>query len=237
LIRVAESQIDADGQVEKAKVQLEAAKIVLERSEKLLRDKAGSVRALDEAKAQVAVAEATLRAAYARRELLGSRVLEVTNPKSVWVRVPVYVGDPPKLKTTQEVRVGGLADAARAPAYTAKPVAAPPSANPGAGTVDLFYEMANNDGALRLGQKVGVLIPLQEPEEGLVVPASAVVHDIQGGTWVYENTAPQTFVRRRVQIRSLSGQDDIVAFGLKPGAKVVANGTAELFGTEFGIGK
>jgi hypothetical protein len=237
LIRIAEAQIDADGQVERAKVQLDAVKVALERAENLLRDKAGSVRAVDEARAQAGLAEAALRTAQARRELLGAAVLDAVNPKQVWVRVPVYVGDLPKLKTTQEARVGGLADAAGAPKLAAKPVIAPPSANPGAATVDLFYEVPNDDRALRLGQKVGVTMGVREAEESLVVPWSAVVHDIHGGTWVYENTGPQTFARRRVQVRSVADQNAALASGPKPGAKVVTSGAAELFGTEFGVGK
>jgi hypothetical protein len=237
LIRVAEAQIDADGQVERAKVQAEASRIALERAGKLLRDKAGSVRAVDETKAQAASSAASLKAAQARRELLGAPVLNLTNPKRVWVRVPVYVGDLPKLGAVREARVGGLGDRAGMPARSAKPVAAPPSANPGAATVDLFFETANEDGALRLGQKVGVTLALQEPDQSLVVPWSAIVHDIHGGAWAYENTAPQKFVRRRVQVRSVSGQEAAVASGLKPGAKVVTAGVAELFGTEFGVGK
>ena len=47
-------------------------------------------------------------------------------------------------------------------------VIAPPSANPAAATVDLFYEVANDDRALRLGQKVGVTIGVREAEESLV---------------------------------------------------------------------
>jgi hypothetical protein len=237
LIRIAEAQIDADGQVDRAKVQLDAAQVILERAEKLLRDKAGSVRALDDAKVQAGLAEAALRAARARRELFGAPVLDVMNQKQFWVRVPVYVGDVPRLKTAAEARVGGLADAAGLPTRPAKPVVAPPSANPGAATVDLFYEVGNEDGALRLGQKVGVTLAMQEPDESLIVPWSAVVHDIQGGAWVYENTGPQAFTRRRVQVRSVAGAEAVLERGPKPGAKVVTNGVAELFGTEFGVGK
>src|SRR5262245_9755594 len=57
LMRIAEAQIESDGQVERAKVQLDTAKITQDRADKLLRDKAGSVRTLDEAKTQVGLAE------------------------------------------------------------------------------------------------------------------------------------------------------------------------------------
>ncbi|MEQ1861480.1 MAG: efflux RND transporter periplasmic adaptor subunit, partial [Chthoniobacteraceae bacterium] len=62
-------------------------------------------------------------------------------------------------------------------------------------------------------------------------------HDIHGGQWVYENTAPQTFTRRRVVVDRVVGPDAVLASGARAGAKVVTDGAAELFGTEFGAGK
>ena len=116
-------------------------------------------------------------------------------------------------------------------------MAAPPSANAAASTVDLFYEVTNKDSALRLGQKVGVTIPFRDEEESLVAPWSAVMHDVQGGTWVYENIGPLAYARRRVQVSRVVGNDAVLSGGVKPGAKVVTAGAAELFGTEFGVGK
>jgi RND family efflux transporter MFP subunit len=64
---LAQSRIDAEGQVQLATVQVEAAQIALERAERLLRDKAGTVRMVDEAKAQLMMAERTLAAAKTRK--------------------------------------------------------------------------------------------------------------------------------------------------------------------------
>ena len=237
LIRIAEAQVDADGQIVQAKVAHDAAKVAFERAEQLLKNKAGSERVVDETRAAMQQTEATLRTAQARRDLLAAPVLDVMNPKRLWVRVPVYVGDLARLNTAAEARVGGLADAAGAKSRAAKPVNAPPSASAAAATVDLFYEVENDDLGLRLGQKLGVTIPLQEPEESLVIPWSAVVHDIHGGAWVYEQTAPRTYTHRRVQVRAVVGDQAILESGPAPGAKVVTVGVAELFGTEFGVGK
>jgi hypothetical protein len=235
-IRIAEAQIEADGQVEQAKVRLDAVRVALERAEALLRGKAGSVRAVDEARTQVGLAESALRTAQARRDLLGAPLLDVTNPEPAWVRVPVYVGDLAELDTGRDALVGNLADPRGTSALGAKPVVGPPSANPSAASVDVFYEVENEDGALCLGQKVGVTIPLKGSQESLVVPSSAVVHDIEGGTWVYEHVGPQSYARRRVQVRSVVDQDTALESGPPAGARVVTSGAAELFGTEFGIG-
>jgi hypothetical protein len=237
LVRLAQSQIDADGQVDQARVQLDAAKTALGRAEQLVRDKAGTARAVDEARAQVGLAEAGLRTAQARRDLLGPPVLDVTSPSVCWVRVPVYVGETARLDPTAEAGVGGLAGAAAASTQPARPVSAPPSANATAATVDWCYEIANTNGAFRLGQRVGVNIPLREDEASLVVPWAAVVHDAQGGTWVYEKSGPLSYTRRRVQVNHVADKYAALSGGLKPGASVVITGVAELFGTEFGAGK
>lgn len=237
LVRVAQSQIDADGQAEQAKVQLDAAKVALARAEQLLRDKAGIARTVDEARVQVSLAQSGLRTALARRELLGPPVLDAVNPSRLWVRVPVYVGDLARVNAAAEARVGSLSGNADTNSRPAKPVSAPPSANTAAATADLFYEIQNSDGSLRLGQRVGVTVPLRDDEESLVVPSSAVVYDVQGGAWVYEKSAPQGYTRRRVQLKHVVGELAALAGGVKPGANIVITGVAELFGTEFGAGK
>lgn len=237
LVRMAQAQIDADGEIDRAKVQLEGAKVALARAERLLKDKVGSERALDEAKLQVGLGEAGLRTAQARRELLGAPVLDFTDQKSFWVRVPVYVGDVARLNTTAPARVGALSPSANQIATPARSVSAPPSANAAAATVDLFYEVSNTNNAFRFGQRVGVTIPLGGDEESLVVPWAAVLHDINGGTWVYEKIAPQSFARRRVQVKRVSDGVAAIASGLKAGVPVVITGAVELFGTEFGVGK
>lgn len=169
----------------------------------------------------------------------GATLFEVVSYDQVWVRVPVYVGqwDDVDTRTEADALVTEFGQSPEASGRRAKPVAAPPSANPAAATVDLFYELDNADGRLRPGHKVAVTLPLLGDDENLVIPWSAVLHDIHGGTWVYEEVAPQTFVRRRVDVRFVSGADAVLADGPEPGATIVTDGAAELFGTEFGFGK
>jgi multidrug efflux pump subunit AcrA (membrane-fusion protein) len=116
-------------------------------------------------------------------------------------------------------------------------VAAPPSANPLAATVDLFYELPNADGKLSPGQRLGASVPLADAAEGLTVPWSAVVFDIHGGTWVYAESGPRSYVRRRVAVSHTSGADAVLAGGPPAGTRVVAEGAQELFGAETGFVK
>lgn len=256
------ARVEAEGALEGAKVQLAAGKISLERAERLLQDKAGSQRAVDDARAQRDSAQAALKAAETRRDLLASAVsgtlgplaleapfdgvlrkllvsageavtagtalFEVVDLSRLWIRVPVFVGDLKGIDASQGIFFEGR---------TAGPVAAPPSADPVTATADLFYEIENRDGALRPGQRVTVALPLKSEEESIVVPWSAILHDIHGGTWVYEKIGEHKFARRRVQVKAVVEKTAVLAAGLQAGLPVVTEGVPELFGTEFGHAK
>ena len=116
-------------------------------------------------------------------------------------------------------------------------MAAPPSANSAAGTVDLFYDLDNRVTRYSPGQRVGVTVLLRAEPESLTVPWSAVIHDIYGGTWVYEQAGERTFVRRRIVVRYVVDNTAVLAAGPAPGSQVVTAGAAELFGTETGFTK
>lgn len=167
----------------------------------------------------------------------GVEVVEVGALDSLWVKVQVYVGE---LGSVARGANGMVLDPNRPGAGTgrsARPVVGPPSADPLAASADLFYTVGNSDGWLRPHQRVGVSVPMKGREKALVVPWSAVVHDLQGGTWVYQATSRLTFARRRVTVRHVAGRDAVLDSGPAPGVLVVSTGAAELFGTEFGAGK
>lgn len=237
LIRLAELQADADAQILTARVQLEAAKVTLSRAETLLSSKAGSVRAVDDARAQVALAEANLKAAENRRRLLGAPVFDAARQDVVWVRTPVYVADVRRIAVDQPAHVGTLADAPGSPGLTGRPVSAPFSSTPGTATIDFFYEVRNTNGVLRPGQKVSVTLRLAEAEESIAVPWAAVIHDAYGGTWVYEQVAPQTYARKRVLLHHVTDGYAALEIGPPVGAKVATASVSELFGTEMGFAK
>src|SRR5262245_22000447 len=279
---IATSRIDAAGQVEQARVQVEAAKIALDRAERLYRESAGTARAVDDAKAQYGIATKGLEAAQSRLKLLdeinleggsdsgkqtplvleapqagllrtriaaagevvaaGAPLFEVMRFDPIWVRVPVYAGETSDLALDQPAQVSPLSGEVNMPALEARPIAAPPTATHVSATVDLYYELPNSDARLRPGERVSVRVKLPAssgPQR--VVPWSAVIHDISGGAWVYEQTAVRTFVRRRVQVRYVVEEEGqqlaVLAAGPALGAKVVTAGAVELFGTEFGFAK
>jgi multidrug efflux pump subunit AcrA (membrane-fusion protein) len=161
-------------------------------------------------------------------------LFDVAEMDPLWIKVPVYVGDLDRLATNQPAGVGSLADPAGVKVRMARPVEAPPSGDPIAATVHLYYEVENKDHALRPGQRVGVTLPLRGEEASLAVPRSALVRDAYGGTWVYENSAPHAYSRRRVFVDRVVGEIAALDLGPKVGAKIVMQGAAELYGAEFG---
>jgi RND family efflux transporter MFP subunit len=267
-------RVQLERDVTNAQTRADAARVRFNRAEQLLRDRAGSEKAVEQAREELNLAENDLKTARERLDrynkapisgdvavtvvaprdgmiqklfvspgqtVAGSAPLfEVVNLATVWVRVPVYVGDLSAIDRRQTARIHALNEAPggqTAMTRPARPVNAPPTANPTNDTADLYFELANAGGSLRPGQKMGVTLSGKATEESLVIPWSAVLHDIYGGAWVYENTAPQHYVRRRVEVRRVVNSLAVLARGPAVGAKVVTAGAAEIFGTEFGTGK
>lgn len=265
---------EAEGQVAASEAQLQAARAQLDRADKLRREGAGSQQNYEEATAATRKAEADLRAARSRLEVLsgirldmqpaaapawdveapfaaivselhvraglevaaGTPLVDLTVLDPIWVRVPVYVGDLDAIAPADGTTICGIGDEATA-GVEVRQVEAAPAGDPNAATVDLFFEVPNPQRRWSPAQKVLVRIPLKQAGEAPVIPWSAVVHDVHGGTWVYVSNGEQTYARQRVEVREVADGLAVLAKGPPPGTPVVTSGAAELFGTEFGSGK
>jgi membrane fusion protein, heavy metal efflux system len=264
-------RVQLERDVASAQTRVDAARVRFNRSEQLLRDRAGSEKLVEQAREELNLAENDLKTARERLERYdkapvsgdvavavnaprdgmiqkvfvspgqtvtgGALLFEVVNLATVWIRVPIYVGDLHQIDRNQSARVHMLNEAPGSPSRQARAANAPPTATPQNDTADLYFELANADGSLRPGQKMGVTLSERSTEESLVVPWSAVLHDTNGGAWVYENIGPLVYARRRVEVRRVVNSLAVLARGPAVGAKVVTAGAAELFGTEFGTGK
>jgi len=233
LAQIGTAQAAADGEVARTAALLRLAVIARDRSAALVKAEAGSVRAVDEAAAALATARAAADMAAEQRRLLGPAVAAMGRQTILWVRVPVFGSDISSLARGAVAMIRPLA-AGSTPPQSARPVAAPPSANAAAGTTDLFYALDNRSGGWRVGQRVSVALPMGGSIDGLAVPVAAIVRDINGGEWVYRKMAPDVYVRQHIEIASVTGGIALLSRGLEAGAEVVTDGAAELFGTEFG---
>jgi membrane fusion protein, heavy metal efflux system len=272
---LAQSRIDAEGLMQQATVQRDAAQIALERADRLLKDKAGSARTVDEAKAQLHLTEKALASATTRKEQVdgvkfdeeagtlealsipsplsgivrathvrpgemvsaGAPLFEVMNDDRLWVKVPVYVGELDGIDLAHTARLTLLNGRHSERDVLVNPAELPPTAIPLAAAVDLYYELPNPDRKYQPGQKMAAHLTLRGETQQVAVPWSAVIHDIYGGQWVYEQTDERKFVRRRVEVGWVDGAWAAVTRGPHPGVKVVTAGAAELAGTEFGFDK
>lgn len=154
----------------------------------------------------------------------------------LWVRVPVFAGEATRVEAAKGSDVLRLGDPSDAPGVRARVATGPPRADANAASVDFTFELVNR-GTFTPGERVLVRVSERGEVEGLVVPDSAILRDQHGGTWVYERIAPQTFARRRVEIRETAGDLVLLARGPGAGTAIVTVGAAELYGVEFGAGK
>jgi hypothetical protein len=92
------------------------------------------------------------------------------------------------------------------------------------------------DGAQRIGlQTATVRGPAAAGQPALSVPLSAVLYDQNGATWVFVSTGELAFQRARVSIRTVVGDQALLASGPPAGAAVATLGAAELLGAEDGV--
>ena len=69
-----------------------------------------------------------------------------------------------------------------------------------------------------------------------VLPYAAVLYDPKGVTWVYTSPANLVFVRHRITVDYIDGDQAVLMDGPPVGTEVVTVGGQELFGAEFEIG-
>lgn len=267
------AQIQAEGDFQQSQAQVVGAQITLNRARKLLADRAGSQRDVDDAEAAFNVATKGLEAAQQRKILLdkltleaetgvapvvvisaptngiiqtissrigqvvsaGSPLFEIVDLSTLWVRVSVYAGQINEIDSAQNAKLRLLSGSNDA--TNLKRINAPPSADPVAVSVDIYFQLENPHGKFLPGQRVMIDLPMKGEQESLVVPRGAVLRDIHGIGWVYTRTGQQQYERARVTVLFTTDELAVLGHGPSPGTEVVVDGAAELFGTEFGVGK
>ena len=96
------------------------------------------------------------------------------------------------------------------------------------GTSERRAELPNPKGVLRPGQFVRVTLKGASRPNAITVPQRAVLEGPQG-KFVYVLSADSKAEPRPVQVGEWAGDDWIINSGLKPGDKVIVDGTARIF--------
>jgi|tagenome__1003787_1003787.scaffolds.fasta_scaffold20989775_5 multidrug efflux system membrane fusion protein len=165
-----------------------------------------------------------------RRLVVRGDVLGTDAAGEMWIRVPV------RSRELAGARSGSAVRILAAPGVAATNATIAAAAPRGVSTTGrALYVKAASSSRLRPGQAVRVRLELSRSGVRKTVPYSAVIYWIDGGTWVYERTAPLTFVRHPITVESIDGDVAVLSKGPAIGAEVVAVGGVELLGTEFEI--
>ena len=88
----------------------------------------------------------------------------------------------------------------------------------------------------RIGLQTTTVIEMQHSPVRKVVPYSAIIYDPKGQTWIYISPKPRTFVRYKIDVDYIEGDNVMLNEGPPVGTVVATVGVAELYGTEFEIG-
>ena len=118
-----------------------------------------------------------------------------------------------------------------------------PSATPAIGTVaeasrPLLYNLPAEAPELVAPGRVLVELTLSDGAMARkVVPYASVLYGVNGDTWIYTSPEPLVFVRHAVEVDYIDEGWAVLSDGPPAGTSVVSIGVAELYGTEFKIGK
>jgi len=252
-------------EVAAAEANLAALEQRVKRNQALVDERAGSVRALEEAVAARDIAKADVETARVRAStlsrdpLLSDVALNVRAPGDGVVRVLSIAEGQTVASGAPLLEIVGVdALQVRVPVYggdlgrldtravarvrrsgKTQSVEARFSAGPPTAEPDRGtvdrYLTLPADAGFSPGQRVLVELPLQDLAAALNVPASAIVFDAWGGAWVYRCEANR-YVRVRVDPVRRIGERMMLAHGPPAGACVVSVGAAEIFGAEFPTG-
>ena len=153
----------------------------------------------------------------------GQELFVVTDLGTVWVMADLYEKD------FGAVRVGTPA-AVRVPTGLSRPLSGrvaylEPRVDPSTRTAKVRVEVPNRDGALKLGMFVEVTFATGAGVQRPVVPRAAV-QSISGRSVVYVATDDEgRFIERQIRLGAVVGDAVEVVDGLRPGERVVADGS------------
>lgn len=161
----------------------------------------------------------------------------VASASKVWVRVPLSTGDLDKIDRSQPATILPLVKTAAAQGVSATLDDSPAAANGTGANAALYYAVEGSKHNLIPGNRVRVeLVLAGSGMQRTVIPYSSLIYDLNGDTWIYTNPAPLAFVRERVTVDYIDGDNAVLTEGPSAGTAIVSVGVAELYGTEFGVG-
>ena len=115
----------------------------------------------------------------------------------------------------------------------ARPSKFPPAVDVKRSMLTVYYVLPAGNHGLKMNDRIRIELQLKGRDESRrVVPYSALYYDDKGIPWVYVNTRPLTFERRRVEVERIEGDYVILKSGPDKGTQVVTVGAPLLYGAE-----
>jgi hypothetical protein len=154
------------------------------------------------------------------------------------VRVTLSEGELNRIARDQPARVVPLAARnAGGASMTAQPSGAEPLTDVKRASVSLHYVVNGTEHGLQPGQRVLVEVPVAGTGTQIkTVPYGAVVYDQKGESWIYTSPEPLVFVREKIEVRDIEGDQAALSSGPAKGTTIVTVGAMLLYGAEK-IGK
>ena len=146
----------------------------------------------------------------------------ITNVSTVWVQAHVYEHD------LRQVKVGDAADVRSASfpnVFHGRVTYIGSILDPATRTTPVRLVTANPEGLLKKDQFVDVVMHGKAMHQGLVIPTSAVLYDPQNMPFVYVQVEPGKFAQRSITLGQQENDVTEVKDGLKPGDRVVGQGS------------
>jgi cobalt-zinc-cadmium efflux system membrane fusion protein len=143
----------------------------------------------------------------------------VANLSRAWVNAQLFGADVGKVQAGDAARVqtGGAVYAGRVQSVT-------PEVDASTGAVAARVTLDNPGGVLKKQMFVRVSIDGRVAGSGIVVPASAILHDDENLPFVYLEERSGGFARRSVSVGQRVGDGYAITQGLSAGEKVVVDG-------------
>jgi hypothetical protein len=153
----------------------------------------------------------------------------------VWVLVTLSPAEWDRLEKDKPARLLRLATRDRQDkVVVARPSGLAPMEDMKRSMLSLYYVVPGKDHGLAVNDRMRVELVLSgSREKKKFVPYGAVYYDAKGAAWVYVNTAPLAFERRRIEVDRVVGDLAFLSDGPPVGTPVVTVGAALLFGAEI----
>lgn len=146
----------------------------------------------------------------------------LSNLSTVWVLADVYEKDIGQIQKDSDVTIH--VDTFPDRTFTGRLTYVSDVIDPKTRTAKVRCVVPNPDGALKLDMFAKVSIPSRERRKGIVIPQAAV-QQIENQPVVFVRQSDTRFERRNVQLGTTGGGSVEVVSGLKPGERIVGDGS------------